>query len=349
MKIFNSVSQKALCLRLAPLGVASFGVAMLGFGAPARAQDGADYYKGKTVNYIVATAPGGGYDTYGRLVAEYLQKHLPGSTFVVRNMPGAGHLVGTNAINASKPDGLTIGTFNTGLIYNQIIGNPAAKFDLTKMSWIGKAAADPRVFAISTKSDIKTMEQLLALKQPVNFAVAGVGSASYVETVVLTRALNLPVRMQTGYNGTEDQLAMRRGEIAGSIASRSSYESFVSNGYGRLIAQIGGRQTDLPQVVNFAKDDRAKQLIALIQSQGEIARLTAGPPGIPAGPLQTLRNAYKMAMEDTEAQAKAQKLGLPLDPAYGEEVAKLVAEAVKQDKETVDLLKEAMKRPKKGQ
>ena len=46
-------------------------------------------------------------------------------------MPGAGHLVGANA-RASKPDGLTIGTFNTGLIYNQLVKLYGMKFDLTK-------------------------------------------------------------------------------------------------------------------------------------------------------------------------------------------------------------------------
>ena len=123
----------------------------------ASAQTGADFFKGKTVTYIVATAPGGGYDLYGRLVAEYMQKHLPGSTFVVKNVPGAGHMVGANTIYASKPDGLTIGTFNTGLIYNQLIGADGVKFDLTKMSWIGKAASDPRVITIGTQSPIKTL------------------------------------------------------------------------------------------------------------------------------------------------------------------------------------------------
>src|SRR3970040_324212 len=92
------------------------------FAAPAAAQTGADFYKGKTVTYIVATAAGGGYDAYGRLVSEFMQKHLPGSTFVVRNLPGAGHVIGTNAIYNARPDGLTIGTFNTGLLYNQLIG-----------------------------------------------------------------------------------------------------------------------------------------------------------------------------------------------------------------------------------
>src|SRR6185503_11645039 len=122
--------------------------------SPAPAQNGADFYKGQTVTYIVATAAGGGYDLYGRFVAEYMQKYLPGSTFIVRNVPGAGHLVGTNTIYAAKPDGLTIGTFNTGLIYNQLIGLEGVKFDLTKMSWIGKASSEPRVLVIAQQSPI---------------------------------------------------------------------------------------------------------------------------------------------------------------------------------------------------
>src|SRR5688572_26143555 len=193
----------------------------------AMAQTGADFYKGKTVTYIVATSPGGGYDLYGRLVAEFMQRYLPGSTFVVKNLPGAGHLVGTNTIYASKPDGLTIGTFNTGLIYNQLIGLDGVKFDLTKMSWIGKAASDPRVFTVHPDLPIKTFQELQNWKgEPINFSTAGVGSAAYVETVMLAKALNLPAKIVTGYNGTEDSLAMRRGEVKGSIASRSSWEQF---------------------------------------------------------------------------------------------------------------------------
>src|SRR6476660_8014559 len=135
-------------------------VAGLVAATPALGQTGADFYKGKTVTYIVATPPGGGYDFWGRLVSEYMQKYLPGSTFVVKNMPGAGHLVGANATYASKADGLTIGTFNTGLIYSQIIKFEGAKFDLTRMSWIGKAATEPRVLAIASHSPIKTFEEL---------------------------------------------------------------------------------------------------------------------------------------------------------------------------------------------
>ena len=210
-----------------------------------------------------------------------MQRYLPGSTFVVRNLPGAGHLVGTNTIFASRADGLTIGTFNTGLIYNQLVGLPGMKFDLTKMSWIGKATTEPRAFVIAQQSPIKTFADLQSSKEPVNFATSGVGSANYVETTMLAIALKLPAKILTGYNGNDDQLAMRRGEVVGTIGSRSSFEQFVKNGYGRFVAQIGGKDTDVPQLRDLVKDPAALSLIALVQSQGDIARLTAGPPGIP--------------------------------------------------------------------
>jgi tripartite-type tricarboxylate transporter receptor subunit TctC len=308
----------------------------------AHAQTGADFYKDKTVTYIVATAPGGGYDLYGRLIAEYMQKYLPGSTFVVKNVPGAGHVVGANTLYASKPDGLTIGTFNTGLIFTQLIGMDGVKFDLKKMSWVGKAASDPHAFILSPDLPIRNIQDLQTYKGTLNFSSSGIGSAAYVEAVMLTKALNLPAKIMTGYNGTEDQMAMRRGEIHASIVSRSSWESFVKNGYGRFLVQIGGSQNDLPQLSAQVSDPSAKPLIALVQTQGEIARLTAGPPDIPADRLAALRDAYMKAMEDKELQARAEKLERPVDPAYGDAVLKMMQEALNQTPETIALLKDAM-------
>jgi len=328
--------------RLDRLAAAVGGIVVFAAATTALAQTGADFYKGKTVTYIVSTAPGGGYDFYGRLVADYMQKYLPGSTFVVKNMPGAGHLIGANAIYAAAPDGLTIGTFNTGLIYNQLIKQEAVKFDLTKMSWIGKAASEPRVFVIASQSPIKSFADLQAQKQPVNFATSGIGSANYVEINSLTNVLRLPIKILTGYNGNDDQLAMRRGEVQGGMGSRSSFDQFVKNGYGRYIAQIGGRDKDVPQLAALVSDPVAKEIIALIQSQGDIARLTAGPPGIPKDRLEALRTAYKKAMEDKELQAKAEKLERPVDPSYGDEVLEMVKAALNQRPETIAMLKDAL-------
>jgi tripartite-type tricarboxylate transporter receptor subunit TctC len=333
----NSMSTTVRCTSLAV-------AALIAAASPALAQNGADFFKGKTVTYIVATSPGGGYDLYGRLVAEYMQRYLPGSTFVVRNLPGAGHLVGTNTLFASRADGLTIGTFNTGLIYNQLVGLPGMKFDLTKMSWIGKATTDPRAMAIAQQSTIKSYDEMLTSKQPLNLAVAGLGTANYVETTMLANVLKWPAKVLTGYNGNEDQLAMRRGEIAGTLGSRSSFEQFVQNGYGRFIFQIGGKDADVPQLRDLVKDPAALSLIALVQSQGDLARLTAGPPGIPKPQLDALREAYRKALEDKELQEKAAKLERPVEPGYGDDVLNAIVAALEQPPETVALLASALKK-----
>jgi tripartite-type tricarboxylate transporter receptor subunit TctC len=308
------------------------------------AQSGADFFNGKTVNYIVATDAGGGYDTNGRLVAEFMQKHLPGSTFVVQNMPGAGHLIGTNFIYASQPDGLTIGTFNTGLIYSQLAGNEGIKFDLAKMSWIGKVASDPRVVVVSKQSGIESFEQLRGLKEPIKFAAAGAGSASTIETTMLVNVLKLPIQVITGYNGDEDQLAMRRGEVQGIIGSRSTFQQFVDEGHGKFIAQIGGTETDVPQLSSLVEGEEAQKAVALVESQSNISRLTAGPAGVPADVLKALRDAYAAATSDPEFLAKAEKLGLPVEPLVGDKVGEAVAKAMDQTPETVEFLKQSLKK-----
>src|SRR5262249_17722193 len=158
-----------------------------------------------------------------------------------------------------------------------VIGAPGVKFDLAKMSWVGKAASDPRVITIGIQSPIKTFKDLQDSTQTVNFAVGGIGSATYIESTLLQRVLKLPIKVLTGYSGGDDQLAVRRGEITGSLASRSSWEPFVKNGYGRFVAQIGGSDKDVPQLASMVTDPQSQAVIALIQSQGDIGRLTAGP------------------------------------------------------------------------
>src|ERR1700739_325843 len=149
--------------------------------SPAAAADPA-LFRDKTITYIVATTPGGGYDTYGRLIARYLQNHLPGSRIIVKNVPGAGNIIGANGIFAARPDGLTIGMFNTGLIYDQLIHRQGVMFDLTKFSWLGKAADDTRGLLISTNSGFHNIGDLLKTKAPIKFAASGIGAASYNDT-----------------------------------------------------------------------------------------------------------------------------------------------------------------------
>ena len=309
-----------------------FGAALI-IGAlaagPALAQSGKDFFKGKTMTYIVATSAGGGYDKYGRLVSSYMAKHLGLDKVVVRNMPGAGHIIGANFLYAAKPDGLTIGTFNTGLIYAQLVDREGIQFDLTKMSWIGKAAADTRTLVVGDHTEFQTFDDVRKSDRTIKLAVSGVGSASYTETRLMARAFNLNLEVIPGFSGTEDALAIMREEVDGTFASMSSYKPFVTDGEGRFMVGVGGEAKDgVPQARDLVEDEVGEALVAVIESQATLARLTAAPPGIPEDRLTAVREAYIAALTDPELLAEAEKLGIPIVPLGGDAVEAAVNAAL---------------------
>ena len=207
---------------------------------PARASD-SDMFKGKTITYIVATSPGGGYDTYGRLIVRYLQKYLVGSRIVVRNVPGAGNIIGANTIYAAKPDGLTIGMFNTGLIYDQLLHRDGVQFDLAKFSWIGKAASEGRGLLISNASGIKNIDDMLKAKAPIKFAASGVGAASYNDTRILADALHLNVQIINGFTGNEGRDEHAPGRSRGPGRERG-FAGAVREERPRILGVVAFRQ-----------------------------------------------------------------------------------------------------------
>lgn len=308
--------------------------------APAGAQSVtvSGFYADNNVTYIVATNPGGGYDAYARLIGGFIEKHLRAKHVIIRNVPGAGHLVGANTLARSKPDGLTIGTFNAGLIYSQLAGNRSLRFDLRELAWIGKAAGEPRAVVVSERCAIDAMDDLLAARAPVMFAGAGIGSASYADTRLLSEALDLNINIIPGYEGTEAEMAMLRGEICGLVASTSSMQSFVDAGNGRYLLTIGGRMGGVPDALDYARDERARRIVGLISAMAELGRVSAAPPGTPPAQLADLRAAYRAALEDPDLRAEASRRGRPIEPAYGEDVHALVVAALDQTPEIVDIV-----------
>jgi len=306
-----------------------------------------DFYKGKTLTYIVATKPGGGYDAYARLIGKYLHKFIPGSTVIIKNVPGAGHIIGANETYFAKPDGLTIGTFNTGLIYSQIVGMEGIRFDLAKYSWVGKASSEHRVLIVSIKSPYKSVKDIIESKEPIKMASAGVGTASSNETLILAEALGAPLKVIHGYAGREGEMAMMRGEVVGTVGSYTGLISFIKAKECRVLLQIAGKKNkDLPDVPlgsELKVSDKGKKLISLVAATAELGRFTAAPPNVPAGRLAVLIDAYKKTFSDPEFLKDAEKMGADIDPDFGEEVAKLVKEAALQPKENITLLKNTIK------
>ena len=303
---------------------------------------GNDYYKGKNLTYIVATNAGGGYDAYARLIGGYVEKYLNADHVIIRNVPGAGHIVGANTLARSKPDGFTIGTFNAGLIYGQLLGKKVMRFDLREFGWIGKAAGEPRAVILSTNCPVKTVEDLIAAEEPVIFAGAGIGSASYADTKLLSEALSLNTRIIPGYGGTEGEMAMMRGEICGQVASTSSVQDFVDAGHASYVLTLGGDIDGVPNAIDYARNERAKRIVNLIGALARLGRISAAPPGTPEEQLTLLRAAYKAALQDPALRAEAVKKRRPIDPAYGDEVKQLVVAALDQTPETIRIIRTAL-------
>ena len=306
-----------------------------------------DFYKGKTVTYIVATKPGGGYDTYARLICKHMQKYIPGATIIVKNVPGAGNIIGANEIFLAKLDGLTLGTFNTGLIYAQLIGQEGIKFDLAKYSWIGKASSDPRLLIVSIKSPYKSIKDLVESKEPIKMSTAGVGTLNHNETLIVTEVFKANLKAIPGYMGREDEMAMLRGEVAGTMGSYSGLVSFIKAKECRVLLQIAERKhrdlPDVPLATELKISESGRKLLGIIVGNSELGRFTAAPPNLPSGRLEVLRNAYKKALSDPELIKDAEKMGLNIDPGFGEDVAKLVKMAIQQPEENVGLLKKIIK------
>jgi tripartite-type tricarboxylate transporter receptor subunit TctC len=288
------------------------------------ADDPRAFFRGRTLTYIVSTQPGGGYDTYGRLIGKYLRRHLDLQHVVVRNMAGGSHILGANAINAAVPDGLTIGTFNSGLLYSQLLGEPALVADLRRMSWIGKAGNDARVLVLSARSPFRSLDDIRGASRPLLLGTNSVGNESYYDALLLAHGLGLDVKLVFGLGAREAQLSMMRGEIDGELASSSTHRQFIRDGYGVAALRVGtaaSLDATVPDAAALVGSDDARRLVAIIGAISQLLRWTAGPPGIPAERLAVLREAYMAALQDPELIAEAQRIDIPIAPMDGATLA----------------------------
>jgi tripartite-type tricarboxylate transporter receptor subunit TctC len=321
---------------------------------PALADAVEDFYKGRTITVLIGYSVGGGYDTHARVLAHHLGKHIPGNPAIVtQNMPGAGSLRAANYIyNAAAKDGTTLGVFARGMAMEPLIGGTNAKFDATKLTWIGSAANEISLCATYATSPVKNWNDALSKE----FTVAGNGSGSDPDVFanVLRNRFGVKNRLISGYPGSaEISLAMERGEIDGRCGwSWSSIKAEKSQWLAEhklnLIVQLAlEKAADLPNVpliTELATDDRQRQILKLIFSRQTMGRPFAGPPGIPAERAEALRKAFDLTMKDPEFLAEAEKRGLEINPVSGHDLEKLITELYQTPKDIVAEAHEAIER-----
>lgn len=314
-----------------------------------------DFFKGKTIRIVVGASAGGGFDIYSRVVARHLGKHIPGNpTVIVENMPGAATLIAANYIySVAKPDGLTIGNWNGGLVLNQLFGRPGISFDAAKFEWIGAPIGITSICVTSKSTGITDVNKWMTSKTPIKLGATGPGSDLYDFPKILQAALGLPVQFVSGYKGFADiKTALESGEV-GAVCpawetTKASWRNPIQSGDVSLIVQAVPRaHPDLPNVpvaINTAKTEEGRMLIqAGIHDVSTINRPYSLPPGTSKDRVQILRKAFQDTVNDPELKAEATKSSLEFNPTSGEEIEKMVARLLRLDQRIANKLKETLK------
>ena len=245
---------------------------------------------------------------FARLFSRHIKKAIPGIKTVVKNRPGAGHIIAANLVYQAKPNGLTVGSFSTGLVYAQIQKRKGIRFDLAKMSWVGKAQSDWRVASLAVNSkDYKTIHDVFNSKRPIKFSASGIGAGSYNDAFLFSTAYNIPRRIIVGYSGSSAALGMLRGETDVLMGGMSSGLSYVRAGQLKIALQFGKVLPGIPDARDIAKTPAQKALSTMMENQGKLSRITTGPPKVvpdpPGGAPRRLQESRDLQTADRRSQA----------------------------------------------
>ena len=314
--------------------------------APAPVQE-KPYYEGKTITVIIPNSPGKGMDTYGRMITPYIQKYTGAKDIIVKNITGAGGLVGTNTLWNSAPDGLTIAfTSIPTLMLAQMSGSEGVTFDATKFTYIGRASTEPRLLTVGGKSSITSYEDLSKLGRDFVFPTQGTDE-DFFTMAALAESLGFKLKTITGYQGNADTaLAVVKGEGDGHITAVMDAVSMIKDGDKKPILVIGSERAkeypDIPNALEVIKDGENKKLMQGIVNMIEMHRCFFGPANMDEKATKELREAVWKALNDPELVDKANKVGLPITPMKGEDVQKNVQIIVEVSQSLIPILKEAV-------
>ena len=314
--------------------------------SPDQKLQAAPYYQGKVINIVVGYSPGGGYDRLSRLIAKNLSRFIPGSPSVlVQNMPGAGSMITANYLfNIAKPNGLTIGIFNRGLPFAQLLKASGVQFDLMKYSWIGSAAIETTTLALRTDLPVKTVDDILKSKDPIIMGSPGGPSDSNTQFVMLLKEfLGANFKIINYPASAEVILAIERKEVDGVAMSYNSLRPHIERNLVRT--WIRGRFSEkgienLPVDEDLTTDKVGRTIMALRSAVDGIGRPYVAPPRTPEPIMKILRDAFAMALKDPAVQADAKKSMMTVQFVPPAECLKLVKYILTQPEDNV---KEASK------
>jgi len=327
-------------------------LAILATLGPARADPVEDFYRGKSLRMLIGYGPGGGYDLYARLVAEFLPRHIPGRpTIVPQNMPGAGSFAAAYYMADGTPkDGTVLGVLAQTLALDTVTKRDA-RLDIRRFHYIGRAVTNIDTGVALPKSGITTFADVRQKEYTVG--ASGGGSTTVMFPSALIAHAGARFKLVRGYKGTADIiLALERGEVDivgayGLPGMLASHPGWVNNAEAVILWQCSlARHRLLPSVPalpELATDDEGRGVLRAVASTGDIGRSILTTPDVPAERLAALRKAFADMLHDPDFIAAAAQRKLMLDPATGEEMDAIVDETLRLPAPVIAKVGEMMK------
>ena len=341
------IARRSLLVAVAACSISGAGV------APVAAEAVADFYKGKTVNLVVGHEVGSGYDVYARVLARHLSRHIPGQpNVVVQNMVGAAGMIASNWLyNIAPKDGTVVATFSASPIAEPILGNPAARFEPAKFTWIGNMDESAGTCGVTKASGIVKFDDLLT-RETIFGATAQTGTFGKFALAV-KNLLGAKYRIVSGYKGSADvKIALNRGEVHGicglPLSTITSHwrEEYESGNFKPVIQLSGKKHPDLkaiPHVDDYAKSPEDLQVFGLIFGMQALGRFYVAPPAIPMDRRDALRSALAAAMNDPQFRADAAKTQIDINSSSGGEVETFIARVSASSPAVIDRAKRALR------
>jgi tripartite-type tricarboxylate transporter receptor subunit TctC len=301
----------------------------------AAAQTPEEFYKGKSIDFVIGYPPGGSNDTWGRLLGRHIGKHIPGKPNVVpKNMPGAGSFLAANTVfNVSPKDGTVIAIAAPTAPLDERLGTQGVRFKTAEFGWIGRVDSLVNMVFLWKTSPVKTFADSLTTQA--TLSATGVGSTVYVYPNVINHVLGSKFKLILGYKGSsEAMLAVERGEVEGHstswMALKVAHPAWLADKTVNVVVQFAMKRhsemPDVPTAIEVARTDEQRAVLAPVMNAAEVGSAFFTTPGVPPDRLTALRRAFDATMKDPEFLADVERTRLTVNPITGEELQKLVAD-----------------------
>lgn len=300
---------------------------------PAAAAD--DYYKDKTIRFVVGFGAGGGYDTYSRLLAPYLEKEL-GATVLVENLPGAGGLRALNRFYRAPGDGLQLTIVNgAGAAMQQLLDMKGVRFDLTELKYLGIIDYSRWLFLVTPDSPFKTLKDMMHAARTLSFGGSGKISGMSDGAAMGCYTVKMECKVVAGYKGSRAvALAVAQGEMDGMYVSETSAYRYTKAGNVRPVVTWNRKRStlfpNLPTVFEQVKLNKEQAWWVDYRATVEgLGRVLVMPPSTPAARVATMRATVHKLLTDPSVVAAFEKRKRYVKYIPAEEAEKMVKRVLK--------------------